>query len=145
MTTKFMPFGKKKAEGKSKKTLALVSKGPKKSDDGTIVDHGLLGNLEYKVYSRGVIIILDPENADVVFKKDINVFETELKKIDFDSLSDGDESIINGSGDNDDIVFIKHAGEIGISIRKKEFFAVEALKKILSTGKKKLGNSKENL
>ena len=143
MTTKFMPFGKKKtSEENSKKTLALVSKGPKKSDDGNIIDHGSLGDLEYKIYSRGVIIILDPENTDLVFKKNIDLFQTELEKIDFNTMVDVDESVINGSGDYDNIIFIKHAGEINISIRKREFSAVESLKKILSAGKKKLGNSR---
>jgi hypothetical protein len=139
-----MPFGKKKTEGESKKTLALVSNGPKKSNDGTIVDHGSLGDLDYCIYSRRIIIIRDPENTDLVFKKDIDLFQTELGKIDFNSMVDGDEFVIKGSGDNDNIVFIKHAGEINISIRKREFSAVESLKNILSAGKKKLGNSKED-
>ena len=141
-----MPFSKKKASKEaSKKTPILISKGPKKSDDGNIIDHGFLGDLEYKIYSRGVIIILDPENTGLVFKKDIDLFQTELGKIDFQTMADGDESIIYGSGDNDNIVFIKHSGEIHMALRKREFSAVESLKKILSTGKKKLSNSKEIL
>jgi hypothetical protein len=79
----------------------LSSMGPKKSLDGKIVDHGTLGILEYEVYERGVIHIFTGHAAppkDLRFKKDINYFEDEIKKFDFEKLPDGEEYIIQGSG-----------------------------------------------
>jgi hypothetical protein len=112
---------------------ALSSMGPKKSDDGKIVDHGTLGKLDYEVYDRGVIHIFD---KDMRFKKDINIFEDEIKKIDFDGMLDGDEHVINGSGDNDHLAFTKENGDIKISLKRREFEALGLLKSILTKGQK---------
>ena len=115
---------------------ALSSLGPKKSDDGKIVDHGKLGNLDYEIYNRGVIHIFDKDGLR--FKKDIYIFEEEIKKISFDKMIDGDCREIKGSGDNDNLVFSKKDADIGISLKRKEFKALELLKDVLNKGKQKL-------
>ena len=53
MGTNFIPFSKKPKNKNPNKGPALISKGPKKTDDGAVLDHGTIGDLEYKIYSRG--------------------------------------------------------------------------------------------
>ena len=112
----------------------LSSMGPKKSNDGNIVDHGTLGKLEYEVYDRGVVHIFD--KANLRFKKDINYFEDEIKKLDFEKMIDGGEYTIQGSGDNDHLVFSKEDGDIKITLKRREFEALGLLKAILIKGQK---------
>ena len=115
--------------------VALDSKGPKPSLDGKIVDHGSLGDLNYEVFARGVIHIYDHY---LRFKKDIYIFEDELRKLDFDNLSDGKSLTIQGSGDNDHLVFTKDNSDIKITLAKRDFNAISLLKDIIARGNKKL-------
>lgn len=121
--------------------LALDSKGSKSTQEGEVIDHGDMvsqaGTLKYEIYKRGLIKIWRQGDAGC-FKKDINLFETELLKTDFDSLAEGQEVILKGSGDNDHLVFSKVNGDIVITIKKREFAAIELLQKVLSKGKQKL-------
>jgi hypothetical protein len=120
----------------SKKTLTFVSKGQTGSTDdpdGLVADHGKIGNLNYKVYSRGVIHITD---GKLTFKKDPDIFEEKLEEINFEDMSDGDEKIINGSGDNDNLVMALKEGELEISLRKKEFGIIRKLRGLIRNGKK---------
>jgi hypothetical protein len=136
MTTKVIPFGKKKetiidpASGPK-----LTSRGPQQSSEGAIVDYGTLGDFDYEIYKRGVIRIFGKK---LEFKKDINLFENEIDKLDFGSMTEGSEIIIKGSGDNDHLVFKKVNGDIDIVLKKREFSAIETLRKVLSKGKDKL-------
>jgi hypothetical protein len=136
MSQKIIPFLNKK---NSLKVPVLFSMGPKPSKDGKIIDHGVLGSLEYEIYERGVIHIFD---KSMRFKKDIYIFEDEIKKAKIDNMDDGEEYEIKGSGDNDHLVFSKIDGDIKISLKKKGFEALNTLKNILNKGKQKLGGSK---
>lgn len=124
------------AKKRSKKTLSFVSKGQTgstKDPDGLVADHGKIGNLNYKVYTRGVIHITD---GKLTFKKDPDLFEEELENIDFDAMLDGDEHVIEGSGDNDNLAMSIKDGDLVLSLRKKEFGIVQKLRKLICDGKK---------
>ena len=120
--------------------VPLSSMGPKNSNDGKIVDHGTLGKLDYEVYERGVIHIFDKDGLR--FKKDIYIFEDEIKKVNFEKLCDGEQNVINGSGDNDHLVFTKENGDIKISLKRREFEALGLLKSILTKGQQILKGGK---
>ena len=142
MSSKIIPFlgGSKKTDKVPAPSMALDSKGPKDSKDGKIVDHGTLAQLEYEVYDRGVIHIFD---KDLRFKKDIYIFEDEIKKIKFEKMGDGEIHAIQGSGDNDHLVFTKQNGDVQITLKSRDFEAVTLLKSILNKGKQCLtGGSK---
>ncbi|MBE3085862.1 MAG: hypothetical protein IMZ64_06560 [Bacteroidetes bacterium] len=136
MSHKTIPFIK---PNQSPGGPALDSKGPKKSSDGKIVDHGTLAELDYEIYERGVIHIF---NKDLQFKKDIYIFEEEIRRIKFDQMSDGEVKEIKGSGDNDHLILTKENGDVKISLKKREFEVLNMLKSILNKGKQKLGGSK---
>jgi hypothetical protein len=133
---KFIPFVKEKK-------LELVSKGSLDSSDGEIIDQGTLGKLKYEIYKRGTIKITSDDNT-LVFKKDINIFENEVRGLNFDSMlntpSSVNPQIIKGSGDNDHLVFSKVNGDIEISLKKREFSSIETLHNIIAKGKKKLSS-----
>ena len=108
MTKKIIPFIKKAAP--------------------EIVENGDIGNLKYEVLKKGVIHIFDSSN---IFKKDCLEFDTEFEKNDFKNLSEGQTVLINGSGDNANLLFTKKNGNIEISLKPKEFSVIEKLKKII--------------
>jgi hypothetical protein len=137
MTKKVIPFIK---PDPALKVPVLSSAGPKKSDDGNIVDHGTLGELDYEVYERGVIHIFLQDCLR--FKKDINIFEEEIKKFNFEKMTDGEEMVIQGSGNNDHLVFTKENGDIKIALKRREFEAIGLLKSILTKGQKILKGGK---
>lgn len=116
-------------------TVVLESKGPKKSNDGKIVDHGTLGDLSYEIFERGVIHIFD---KSLKFKKDIYTFEDEVKGHDFQIMQEGDCFTIFGSGDNDHITFTRENGDFKISLKKRDFEAIGLLQSIIKKGKQKL-------
>jgi hypothetical protein len=122
---KFLPFQNKS------KVPDLNSQGPATSTDGDMLDHGTLGDLNYEIYKRGVIKIF---KDDLVFKKDINRFDQEVSKIPFERLLE--QQIINGSGDNDHLVFSKVDGDIQISLKRRGFKAIDTLQTVLTKGKK---------
>lgn len=124
------------AKKTEKKMIPFVSKGKGTAtpQDGTIADHGKIGSLSYEVYTRGVLHIKD--NKGLVFKKDPEIFEEELEKIDFGKVSEGQELVIVGSGDNDDLILTVKDDEIQLSLRKKEFSIVRKLRDLISLGKK---------
>jgi len=64
-----------------KKILKFKDTNEKKATDSSLIeDQGILGNLKYVIYSRGVIHILDDE---FTFKKDFDLFGKEINAIDF--------------------------------------------------------------
>lgn len=137
MSKKVIPFikpGKQSVAGGS--PVALESLGPKKSDDGKIVDHGTLGKLSYEVYDRNVIHIFDKDGLR--FKKDIYIFEDVIKSYDFERMLDGSEHLIQGSGNNDHLLFTKANGDIQITLKHREFEALGLLKSIITKGQRML-------
>ena len=137
MSKTMLPFlnSKQKKTVDTGSSVVLDSKGPKKSNDGKIVDHGNLGDLSYEIFERGVIHIFD---KSLKFKKDIYAFEGEVKGHDFQIMQDGDCFTIFGSGDNDHITFNKENGDFKISLRKRDFEAIGLLQSIIKKGKQKL-------
>ena len=113
------------------KMIPFVSKGKKttKKDDGKILDHGKIGNLDYEIYSRNVIHIFDKK---LKFKKTMDSFEEEMNSHDFEKLKEGEQIIMRGSGDNDHLVFERKNGDLEISLKKRTFNTLEKLKDILS-------------
>lgn len=117
--------------------IPFISKGkPKETikEQGEILDHGKIGDLNYEVYARGCIHIFD---NNLRFKKDCDIFEDELTELDINSFDDEEETVIEGSGENDNLIFKKKDGDIQLILRKKEFNVINKLKGILKKGKRK--------
>jgi len=122
---------KKILEFKSKKATSRRS-----ASASSIIDEGALGILKYRVFKRGVIHIFN--NAEtLLFKKDCDVFENEVDKLKLNDLSDGGSVKIEGSGDNDTLIFSCKKGDIEIKLEKRSYGMLTKLKKILNGGKKK--------
>jgi len=123
---------------KDRKVIPLISKGRKLlSNDGPIDDHGMIGNLKYEVYRRGVIHIFDDRGHK--FKKNSEAFEDVMDEIQsiIEDLQEGQNHTILGSGDNDHLVFTRKNGDIDLSLKKRTFETIEKLRSIISKGKKK--------
>ena len=125
---------------KTKKVLEFQSRGGKilGNKNGKVVDHGKIGTLEYQMMQRGVVHITD---GQLTFKKDPDLFEDEIDKIDFDKMKDGDEKIVEGSGDNPNLVFRCRGDDIKLMLRKKEFKTITMLRKLLSKAKNEKASS----
>ena len=108
---------------------------PKQSKEKGIIDEGSLGDLHYKIYSRGVIHIYDDKNR--LFKKDCTLFEETVDELDINSLKDGEQKKIPGSGDNDTLVFTCKDSDVIISLEKPEYNMITKLKNLLKKGQKK--------
>lgn len=107
-----------------------VSRQEKKKN---VLDEGKLGDLEYKIYSRGVIHIFDSDEK-FLFKKDCVLFEETMNELNLNSLIEGNCRKITGSGDNDTLVFTCNNGDIIISLEKPEYEMISKLKEILLKG-----------
>lgn len=107
----------------------------KDDEGGIVVDKGQLDKLEYRVYSRGVIHILDGQGN--IFKKDPDIFEDELNKAltNIQKLEKGKQIVITGSGDNDNLVFQNSNGKISIKLESKKLNIIEKLKNVIGIGK----------
>jgi hypothetical protein len=138
MPTKIFPLLHKSGKPQDQ---ALISRGAKDTKEGEIIDHGAFDKLSYEIYRRGIIKISD--ELGHVFKKDINIFETEVLKIDFAGMTEGQKIMINGSGDNDHLVFSRVNGDVSIELHKREFAAIEKLRGILASGKEKILGTKK--
>lgn len=123
----------------TKKILEFRSKKPssrKSPANGPIADEGTLGKLKYRVFKRGVIHIFN--NAEtLLFKKDCDVFESEVDKLKLNSLKNGESVKIEGSGDNDTLIFSCKNDDIEIRLEGISYGMLTKLKKILNSGKKK--------
>lgn len=100
-----------------------------------VVDEGTLGELKYKVFTRGVIHISDKKDKHL-FKKDCSLFEDLITELDLNSLKEDESKKIPGSGDNDTLVFTCVDGDVVISLEKPEFNMITKLKGLLNKGKK---------
>jgi len=116
------------------------SRGAKKSNDGSIIDHGDIGDLKFEVYSRNdrfrVIHIFNAKKT-ALFKKDAEDFRDAIDAINFEDMADGTEHVIEGSGDNDDLIFTCVSGEIKLNIRRKGLSVIDKLKSIIGDKSKK--------
>ena len=105
----------------------------RKAKKENVIDEGTLGDLKYKIYSRGIIHIFD---LKCLFKKDCSAFEDALEELDLHALAEGESERIPGSGDNDTLIFTCENGDVIISLEKPEYGMISKLKKLLSKGKK---------
>jgi len=121
---------------KKNNLIGFISKGEKKGKEPAL-DHGKIGTLSYELHARGSVHIFDKNGLR--FKKDPALFEDALDRLNLDSLKDGQETSIEGSGDNPDLIFKKKDGDIILSLRKKDYGTINKLKDILrkAVGKKK--------
>jgi len=118
--------------------IPFKSKGPKPVDpsDGEVSDHGSIGSLQYEIYKRGCIHIFNRDRS-MIFKKDCDVFEVLLKKMDFNNMSIGTVSTIPGSGDNDDLKIEVTDSDILLNLEKRTNPTLSKLFALLTKGKKK--------
>lgn len=112
----------------------LKSQGPTKKEDENILDHGRIGSLSYEINHRGVIHIFDKKGR---FKKDADSFEDSLNKLDFEKIQEGDSLVIEGSGDNDNLIFTMKDGNIELSLAKKGFGVIDKLRGLINISRKK--------
>jgi len=122
---------------RKKKTnlIQFISLGENEKEDKSIIDHGKIDDLNYEVYTRGSVHIIDKKG--LIFKKDPLLFEEAIDQLDLDSLKDGKEAIIEAAGDNPDLIFKKIDGDIKLSLRKKEYGTINKLKNVLKKAKKR--------
>jgi len=119
-TNKLIPF----ARGNSSKTTGDPA-------EGVIVERGTIGDggsLHWEVFSIGTIHI---DDGPLTFKKDCDLFEDELNTVP-DDLSDGEEHVIPGSGDNDDLVISCIQGKYLLSVRKRGLGIISKLREVIS-------------
>jgi hypothetical protein len=114
----------------SKRLIPFKSSG-KTSD--VVIDSGTVGDLNYEVFKRGNIHIFD---KNVRFKKDTSLFEDEIDKIDFDKMKNGDEHLIKGCGDSDNLIFKCINNELKIVLCKRGNVLIEKLKSVLQKNRK---------
>lgn len=101
---------------------------------GTVIEEGNFGKLKYKVFKRGNIHIFDTKET-LLFKKDCEVFEAEVDKLNLNSLKEGDSKRIEGCGENDTLIFSCKTGDIEITLEKRAYGMLKKLKKILQRKK----------
>lgn len=116
------------------KLLKFQSRGSHTSDKH-VIEQGNVGGLSYQIFKRGNIHIYDPADQSLMFKKDCDLFEEALKKLDLKSLKDGDSKSIPGSGDNDTLVFTCANGDIQMSLNKRSYGVIDMLDKVIKTAK----------
>jgi len=123
--TKIIPFLGK--DGKKAKHFKV----------GDVLEKGHLGKLEYKVFARGNIHILDSKGG--IFKKDAEKFEEIIERItdrfNNKNIKEGDGEIVEGCGDNDNLVFTLKKGELEVSLERKSFKIIDRLKEIVKKAK----------
>lgn len=135
------------------KLIPFQSKGAKKTKllgktDGEIIDHGVIDSLDYEVYKRGAnsdtpILVLhiiqkaSGKKKELRFKKDADVFKSELEAINFDDMSNGDRHEIKGSGDNDNLIVKKMDGEFTFELKKRGLDIIDKVKHIIEKNTQK--------
>ena len=116
------------------KLLSFV--GGKKAPGGRkekIIEEKNIGNLKLIIMEHGVIHVFD-DKKDLLFKKNADSFEDEIEKIDFTKMAVGDKVQLDGSGDNDHLVFERTEEDVKIYLKKRGFESIEKLKELLKLG-----------
>lgn len=118
----------------------LPFKGAKNKSKSGITDSGEFGGLKFEVYDKWhTIHLIEPgKKKDIVFKKDCDAFEDEFEDIDYDAMSEGDSTKIEGSGDNADLIITVKDGDIVMHLEKKEMPTITKFKNLLTAAKKKV-------
>ena len=117
------------------KIIPLLNRRLKKKKLEEIVEEGKVGGLVVRVFARGVLHITNSDESRM-FKKDPKCFEEELSDIDFQKMNVGDSVVIEGSGDNDDLVFTRVVDNIKLALRRREFGVIKKFREILRRAKK---------
>lgn len=111
--------------------IKTSKKGPKRSRDGDVIDHGEICGLQYEVYRRGNVHVFD---SNLRFKKDADVFWKKLVEVD---IQGEEEYVIPGAGDTDDLVFSNDTrGNVVLTLRRKGVAVIDQLKKVVNKGRK---------
>lgn len=95
-----------------------------------VVDEGKLGALNYKVYDRGVIHVYN-DSQTMLFKKSYEAFEAAMVGLNLDDMREGEKKELNGSGDNDTLVFTCTDGDIVLSLEKRGYLMAKRLRDII--------------
>lgn len=103
-------------------------------EEGIFIEEEPLGNLTLKTYNRGGIGVVHVfgEDKKVRFKKDPVSFDKALDRLGLEDLDEGTETMIEGSGDNPDLIFKKENGEIVVSLRRKQYKAIAKLRDVIN-------------
>lgn len=111
--------------------------------EGGLVDSGVIGSggsLHWEVFACGTIHI---DDGPLSFRKDCDLFEEALNNVP-DDLSEGDEYVIEGSGDNDDLVIVCMQGKYRLSVRKRGLGIISKLHEIINKARgHKAGSTKK--
>lgn len=130
MSGKMIPF-----EGKEKETAV------QDISDSQVTDSGDFGNLKFKIYGKWNTIHI--EEGDKVFKKDCHIFEELFERLDTDTMKEGSEYTIPGSGDNADLIITIKDGEPVLRVEEKKIPGLVKLKKMLQNTKDKVLGTKK--
>jgi len=112
------------------KILEFVSSKKRSSKNSNIIESGDLGELTYSVYKHGNLHITDEKN-NLIFKKNCDLFENEIDKLNLNRMKEGEVKEIKGCGDNDTLVFECVNGDIKISLKSPEYSTFKKLKNML--------------
>jgi hypothetical protein len=124
---------------KKKQSLIPFKQNPSKQNpDSDVIESGIIGDLEYAIYKRGVIHIFNKEKTKI-FKKDPDLFEDSLNTINFKDVINGEAARIPGSGDNDDLVFFSKDGIINVTLEERCNPLIKKLKEVISKARNQKG------
>lgn len=134
------------APKKSSKVIPFIrGDGSSPADDaeGGLVESGTIGDggsLHWEVFACGTIHI---DDGGLSFRKDCDLFEEALDQVP-DDLSENEEYVIEGSGDNDDLVFTCMQGKYRLSVRKRGLGIMSKLREVIGKARgHKSDNSKQ--
>ena len=103
-----------------------------------ILDKSKFGKLDYTLYRKGSIHITD---GKLTFKKDPDIFEDQVEELDLNNMTNGERKVIEGSGDNPNLVFTCNGDNISMKLETKGYPLVDKLMGVLGMKtKKKVAN-----
>jgi len=102
--------------------------------NGDILNQGKFGKLDYVLYKRGNIHITD---GKLTFKKDADTFEDTIEELELNNMTDGERKVIEGAGDNPNLVFTCDGDNITMKLENKGYPLVEKLMNVLGMKTKK--------
>jgi len=120
----------------TKPIIPMISKKLTGKEKDEILEKGRIGDLNIAVMKRGVIHIWNKTKyPNILFKKDPELFQEELDKIDFAELAVGESVKIEGSGDNDHLIFKLVDGNLVPSLEKRKFGVISKIESFIKRAK----------
>jgi hypothetical protein len=114
---------------KKKDTGKIIPYTRKPAKEKGLIEEGVIGDLQYKLFDRGNIQITDGVS---VFRKDCDEFKKALSKKDYEKMSDEGSFEIPGAGDTDPLVIFKENGDVKIRLGGKMPPIILKLREILN-------------